>query len=160
MNLAAYRKTAPYKVGELLHALDTLLGRGVITIRTLRFYGSRGIVPRPLGAPKYARYGYEHLLSILAAKMLQDRGQKLDLIATDLAPIREGRFDSFEEEVEAWLTGNTAREIPKRYRHSDRSARRIALTPHCTVEVESSADLRQALEEARPALDMLIEALR
>lgn len=160
MNLSAYRKNAPYKVGELIQALDSLLGRGVISIRTLRFYGSRGIVPRPLGAPKYARYGYEHLLSILAAKMLQDRGQKLDFIATDLAPIREGSFDSFEREVEAWLTGNIARESLKGYGHSDRPTRRIALTPLCTIEIEGGTDLRKALEEVKPALEAVIDSLR
>jgi DNA-binding transcriptional MerR regulator len=159
MNLEEYREAAPFKVGELLAALDRLLGKGTISIRTLRYYGAVGVMPRPLGAPKFARYGYEHLLSILAAKMLQDRGMKLESIVDALAPIREGRFDSFEAEVETWLSGNVVREGLRGFGASSVPDRRIALTSICTIEIAADADLRPALEDADKALQELIRSL-
>lgn len=45
MNLEEYREAAPFKVGELLAALDRLLGKGTISIRTLRYYGAVGVMP-------------------------------------------------------------------------------------------------------------------
>lgn len=160
MTLTEYRSAAPFKVGELLGALDNLLGRNAVSIRTLRFYGARGVVPRPMGAPKYARYGYEHLLSIVAAKMLQDRGMKLQEIVGVTAPIRQGRFDDFERQIEGWLSSNVVRENRSIYRPRDEDkGRRIALTSECTIEIESDSDLAEALRKAREALDAVIESL-
>jgi DNA-binding transcriptional MerR regulator len=42
-----------------------------LSSRTIRFYISRDLVDRPLGQGPAARYGYRHLLQVLAVKSLQ-----------------------------------------------------------------------------------------
>ena len=76
MRLSEYKAKAPYTVNELLAAVNSLMGDEDMTVRTIRYYVGQGVLSRPYGAPKFARYGYEHLVCILGARMLQDKGWK------------------------------------------------------------------------------------
>lgn len=106
LELREYRSLPAMTADELIATANEFLaarGASLISKRTLRFYTAQGVVPVPLGSPKYARYGYEHLLSMLAARSLQDQGMRLEQIRFEIAEIQTGRLNRIEGRVEAWL---------------------------------------------------------
>lgn len=56
----------------------------VLNIRSLRYYTAAGLMPHPLGSPKFARYTATHGTWYVAARALQDQGMKLEEIAVKL----------------------------------------------------------------------------
>jgi len=161
--LTAYRRYAPFKADQLVEAANTILSsidaHGV-TKRTLRFYTAQEVVPPPMGSPKFARYDYGHLLALLSARALQDRGKKLDQIRREVEDIRRGEFARLEAVVENWLSQSrmpppysiatstpafNSDKVPEQIRLGA-SVRRIALTPNATLELSEHADLKTELE--------------
>jgi len=161
--LTAYRRYAPFKADQLVDAANTILSsveaHGV-TKRTLRFYTAQEVVPPPMGSPKFARYDYGHLLALLSARALQDRGKKLDQIRREVEDIRRGEFARLESVVENWLAQSrmpppysvtetspsyTSEKLPESIRLGA-SVRRIALTPYATLEISEQAELKGELE--------------
>ncbi|MEV6957789.1 MerR family transcriptional regulator [Streptomyces sp. NPDC051207] len=78
--------------------IDELAARSGVTVRTVRFYGTRGLLPPPaLGPRRVGRYGREHLARLALIEELQRQGMTLagieryleqlpaDLSADDLA---------------------------------------------------------------------------
>ncbi len=166
--LASYKKLGPFNIDELVDAVNSLLrGKGIppFTKRTLRFYIAREIVPPPMGSPKYARYGYEHMLGLVATRMLQDQGTKLDRIIKEVAEIQKGQFERMEERVEAWIAQPRpsvllgpleVRESKSGYGNKEKQlvlgsrVQRITLTRHSYLEVPEEGiqtELPKALEE-------------
>ena len=85
--LVSYAKVAPFGIEELVESANSVLRhrpRLQTTIRTVRFYASRSLLPKPSGAPKLARYGMEHLGRLVAIRCLQDQGVSLEDIADQL----------------------------------------------------------------------------
>ncbi|HRF60010.1 MAG TPA: MerR family transcriptional regulator [Fimbriimonadaceae bacterium] len=173
--LVEERVRAPYSIDELLDAVNRILALGQqspVTVRTLRFYIGQGVVARPIGSPKFARYGYEHLLMLLGARMLQDRGSKLDAIATEVQEIRRGRFDRYEQMIAEWLQQRApraapfVRESPAHYEASPSPAMlghavtRIKISPNTTVEVALGSDLADELTRAAEALQNLADSAK
>lgn len=167
------RARAPYSIEELLAAVNRILASGEqapVSVRTLRFYIGQGVVARPIGSPKFARYGYEHLLMLLGARMLQDRGFKLDAIAAEVQEIRRGRFDRFEEMIAEWLQRRGSRAVPMvrdgkaRYETDGvlttvgKPVTRIALTPNATIEVTLGTDLHAELLATQEALRKILDS--
>ena len=63
--------------------------------RTIRYYQTSGLVDRPLRyAGREARYGYRHLLQVLAVKLLQRHGHRLARIQNALAGLTDDRLQS------------------------------------------------------------------
>jgi DNA-binding transcriptional MerR regulator len=177
--LADYKHLAPFTARELVAAVSELLRdktAPTISIRTLRFYIAEKIVPAPIGSPKFARYGYEHLLTLLATRMLQDRGVKLGSIAKELCELKKGRGDKLEAELQDWLdrvrfkngTMPSVHETKVDYmdtpprREPDAPPttsgvyRRIRLSQRTTLEIQAEADLRDELVCAYNELGRLI----
>lgn len=80
----------------LKHASAILesLGLQGIRDRTLRYYIQNGVVPPPIGSPKFARYDFRHLQGLVTARALQNQGMKLMQIRSQMAPsnmVRERR---------------------------------------------------------------------
>lgn len=72
----------PFTIDELVSAVNSVLRDRpdlTVTKRTIRFYVAQGIIPPPRGAPKFARYPFENLLTIVAIRRMQDRGEKLEV---------------------------------------------------------------------------------
>ncbi len=180
--LREYRAHPPVTADMLvLTANEFLARRGaqLVSKRTLRFYTAQDVVPSPMGSPKFARYGYEHLLTLLAARALQDQGMKLDKIKTETSEIARGRFDRIEGLVEVWLgqasmvqgRAMSVRESAAAYGETtekDAFARlskvghaslRIPLTQGCTLEVSDSPSLEAELTKAHKELGKVIEKL-
>lgn len=78
--------------------VDELAARAGVTVRTVRFYGTRGLLPPPvIGPRRVGRYGPEHLARLALIEELQRQGMTLaaieryleqlpaDLSAQDLA---------------------------------------------------------------------------
>lgn len=171
-----FKKMAPFTADELVHAAQSLLPSHYGTPfskRTLRFYIARNVVSRPLGSPKFARYGYEHLLQLMATRMYQDQGLKLESVSEELQELVGNRLQALEDQVENWL----GRQRVDRYVVRERAAmydanpnpsrgtvpgevevRRIRLTDEITLELPAREDLHAQLETASEKIKALLNS--
>jgi len=61
--------------------IDELAARAGVTVRTVRFYGTRGLLPPPvIGARRVGHYGREHLARLALIEELQHQGMTLAAI--------------------------------------------------------------------------------
>ncbi|GGX07527.1 transcriptional regulator [Streptomyces malachitofuscus] len=61
--------------------IDELAARAGVTVRTVRFYGTKGLLPPPvIGPRRVGRYGREHLARLELIEELQSRGMTLAAI--------------------------------------------------------------------------------
>ncbi|MEU5053738.1 MerR family transcriptional regulator [Streptomyces sp. NPDC021096] len=61
--------------------VDELAARAGVTVRTVRFYGTRGLLPPPaIGARRVGRYGPDHLSRLALIEELQHQGLTLAAI--------------------------------------------------------------------------------
>ncbi|MEV5399755.1 MerR family transcriptional regulator [Streptomyces cellulosae] len=68
--------------------IDELAARAGVTVRTVRFYGTKGLLPPPvLGPRRVGRYGREHLARLELIEELQSRGMTLAAIERYLAQL-------------------------------------------------------------------------
>ena len=65
---------------ELL-SLEALAGRFGLPVRTVRYYIQLGLVDRPEGAGRAARYGPRHVEQLVLVQSLQRKGMSLEEIA-------------------------------------------------------------------------------
>ncbi|MEU5217554.1 MerR family transcriptional regulator [Streptomyces sp. NPDC020807] len=83
---------------SIVYTVDELAARAGVTVRTVRFYGTRGLLPPPvIGARRVGHYGADHLARLALIEELQRQGMTLaaieryleqlpaDLSAQDLA---------------------------------------------------------------------------
>ncbi|MEU6084146.1 MerR family transcriptional regulator [Streptomyces sp. NPDC047108] len=113
---------------ELALTVDELAARAGVTVRTVRFYGTRGLLPPPaIGPRRVGRYGEEHLSRLALIEELQSHGMTLaaierylshlppDLTAQDLAIHRalvaSWVPDSAEEATRDQLERRVGREL-------------------------------------------------
>ncbi|MEV7503851.1 MerR family transcriptional regulator [Streptomyces sp. NPDC093018] len=67
--------------GELSLTVDELAARAGVTVRTVRFYGSKGLLPPPvIGPRRVGRYGAGHLARLALIEELQRQGMTLAAI--------------------------------------------------------------------------------
>lgn len=61
--------------------IDELAARAGVTVRTVRFYGTKGLLPPPeIGRRRVGHYGREHLARLELIEELQERGMTLAAI--------------------------------------------------------------------------------
>jgi len=188
--LAQYKSLEPFTLEELVESANNLLNmvpkvpKIQVNPRTVRYYISLGILPPPRGAPKIARYGYNHLVRLLGAKVLQEGGLRLDAINQGLEAWNKFFTISLEEMIQRWLDGEELviaapgmmeekvryNEVPShdkikdleppRYSVLNRSpgevVRRIPLTSLTTLEISGDAELERELPRALRALEKII----
>ena len=131
----------PCTVKELLaHANEVLRSLKLpdVQSRTLRFYITEGVVPPPIGSPKFARYEFRHLESLVLSRALQNQGMKLAQIKSQMIPsqlVRERKADYGENKTS------------------------IDLTPRCRLELEDSQNMEEDLRAAEDALKRILSRI-
>ncbi|KOV62066.1 MerR family transcriptional regulator [Streptomyces sp. MMG1121] len=67
--------------GEQTLTIDELAARAGVTVRTVRFYGSKGLLPPPeIGPRRVGRYGPGHVARLALIEQLQQQGMTLAAI--------------------------------------------------------------------------------
>jgi DNA-binding transcriptional MerR regulator len=73
------------------YTVDELAARAGVTVRTVRFYSTKGLLPPPeLGPRRVGRYGAEHLARLALIEELQHQGLTLAAIERYLEQLPEG----------------------------------------------------------------------
>ncbi|MER6573369.1 MerR family transcriptional regulator [Streptomyces sp. NPDC001093] len=67
--------------GDTPLTIDELAARAGVTVRTVRFYGSKGLLPPPvIGPRRVGHYGPQHLARLALIEELQQQGMTLSAI--------------------------------------------------------------------------------
>jgi DNA-binding transcriptional MerR regulator len=85
-------------VSEAPLTIDDLAREVALPSRTIRFYQSKGLLPRPEMAGRVAHYGPAHVERLRRIAQLQDRGLKIKAIQELLSRVERG-----ETRLEEWL---------------------------------------------------------
>jgi DNA-binding transcriptional MerR regulator len=176
--LEDYARLAPFTLDELVDAANSVLRnrpRLLVSRRTARYYVSQGILPPPSGAPKFARYGTEHLVRFVGARVLLDEGTNLESAKKLLDMVIAASQDGGLSEIQDRLAGRRAAEPDRRLasfsiREEPRPVRRlvsvgevrrwIELGPWETLEIDATVPLDIALEDAGQRIRDLLTELR
>jgi DNA-binding transcriptional MerR regulator len=181
-SIKEFRSHPPFTADVLiLRANELLAARGaqIISKRTLRFYTGQDVVPKPLGSPKFARYAYEHLLSLVAARALQDQGQKLQQIKQEVSEVARGRLDRLESLVDKWMdngvsvsgrfaqikegtadfAGDTEMDAIKTITKLGTSNLRVRLSGAVSLEISDTASIKAELGKAHKELGRILNQL-
>jgi DNA-binding transcriptional MerR regulator len=95
--------------------IDTLAREATTTVRTVRMYQERGLLPAPTRVGRRASYGAEHLTRLRLVQRLADRGYSLAAIK-DLTQAWDGQHGlGHVLGVEAAVVEPLAEEPPRRY---------------------------------------------
>lgn len=149
--LAEQQNMAPFHIDDLLESANLVLaqaGLRPVQRRTLRFYIHRGVVGKPIGSPKFARYLYSHLLRLVGARSAQDQGYKLEQIRKE--------FDGCTNEEDLALVVSRyldARPTKRRQlvvaeNLAEYGDRRIVLAPGLSISINSELPVNAQLEKA------------
>ncbi|MEU6477259.1 MerR family transcriptional regulator [Streptomyces sp. NPDC047017] len=77
--------------GEPALTIDELAARAGVTVRTVRFYGSRGLLPPPaIGPRRVGHYGGDHLARLALIEEMQHQGMTLAAIERHLRQLPPG----------------------------------------------------------------------
>ncbi len=88
----------PPETAEHELTIDELAARSEVPSRTIRFYQSKGVLPRPTMRGRVAYYGPAHVDRLRLIASLQDRGLRIDAIRELVSRIDKGELD-----VNEWL---------------------------------------------------------
>lgn len=80
------------------YTIDELAAASQVPSRTIRFYQSKGVLPRPEVRGRVAYYGAAHVERLRLIASLQDRGLRIDGIRELVSRIDKGELD-----VNEWL---------------------------------------------------------
>ena len=107
--------------------------------RTVRYYGTLGLVDRPDIVNREARYGRRHALQLAAIKALQSRGLAL-------ADVQKRLYANTDDELNAVLRDTAAALKRQPRRETPIGWREIALEPG--LRLQAAADWTPASREA------------
>jgi DNA-binding transcriptional MerR regulator len=98
-------KTLPVPAPEGLRSLDELCALSQLPKRTVRYYIQVGLLERPIGETRAARYTEAHLRRLLHIKQLSAAGFSLERIRERLnAPLGPDVYTRPAGTVEQWTT--------------------------------------------------------
>lgn len=119
-----------------------------------------------MGSPKFARYGYEHLLALLGSRALQDQGMKLEQIMVEVEELKRGRLDRLEGLVEQWLdqgdrvpVGIVREEKENYVKETSVPGTRVVRIPlgkGATLEIRDDGNFEHSLRKAQEELEQLL----
>ncbi|MFD3842211.1 MerR family transcriptional regulator [Streptomyces sp. NPDC058642] len=83
--------TEPTEIDATDLTIDELAARAGVTVRTVRFYGTKGLLPPPvIGPRRVGHYGQEHLSRLALIEELQHQGMTLAAIERYLRQLPPG----------------------------------------------------------------------
>ena len=128
--------------------------RAAPSARSVRFYVSNGLLDRPEGTGTAATYNYRHLLQLLAIKIRQREGQRLETIKREM---KELTGDLLERRVAQSLAPALATSADATVRRDDEGPavwRRIPVADGIELHVreDSPASHNDALAAMREAV--------
>lgn len=88
----------PTQTAATEYTIDELASASQVPSRTIRFYQSKGVLPRPEMRGRVAYYGPAHVERLRLIASLQDRGLRIDAIRELVSRIDKGELD-----VNEWL---------------------------------------------------------
>jgi DNA-binding transcriptional MerR regulator len=129
--------------------------RAAPSARSVRFYVSHGLLDRPEGTGTAATYGYRHLLQLLAIKIRQREGQRLEVIKREM---KEMPGDALERRVAQSLAPALGSGADVAVRHDDDGPsiwRRLNVADGIELHVRDDSPAAR-----EPALIAIREAVR
>lgn len=146
-----------------------------VQMRTLRFYSSIGILPPHEGPRRRARYGYRHLVSLVAARLLNYSGYKLEAIRQILLA-NSNHIDELAQRVQSILEAQRERRevaanllqfsfefrevsYGREFAPTPQEVVRLPITPDVTLEVDKSKIHGRESEVLASAISVLTERL-
>lgn len=106
--------STPAKSEEPEYTIDDLAALSQVPSRTIRFYQSKGVLPKPELKGRVAYYGAPHVERLKLIASLQDRGLRIDAIRDLLSRIDRGELDVNEWlGIEAALSAPWANDAPR-----------------------------------------------
>lgn len=136
--------------------------RALPSARAVRFYVANRLMDRPEGAGTSATYSYRHFLQLLAIKIRQREGIRLDLIRKEM---RETTGDALERRVALWMNAALTADVPAAARQdgtAPSSWRRVAVVDGVELHIREDnaaatddgvVSLREALRTALGRLE-------
>jgi DNA-binding transcriptional MerR regulator len=160
-----YDGLEPFTLDQLVDAANSVL-RGQpgnqVQERTVRYYISEGLLPRPSGGPKFARYTMEHLRRLVAIRQWLDQGVSLAEASERLSlGLHGGSGDAYVRKSGQRVSAPSQLPMDAMAPMSERTlpmlevVKRVRLTPEAILEVDANADLQRVLREARRAIKNL-----
>lgn len=141
--LRDFSAVAPFTLEELVDCANRVLAhrpRLLVSVRTLRYYISEGVVSKPIGSTRYARYTMEHFGQVVATRCRQDQGESLEETKKWLSGF-QGNTDALIESAEAILervSESTDQDRPI-FRAGEPAVPRLAPKLHAAPEVAAKA---------------------
>lgn len=148
-SLEDYEALAPFSLDELVDAANAILrARPSLRIqaRTVRFYITKGLLPPPTGAPKFARYSVDHLRRLISIREGQDQGLRLD-------EVRDSRDATLLQGPPPARRRAVADAVAAQPVH------RYQLTPRATLDLTNTDNIRGELQAAQRALAHILATL-
>jgi DNA-binding transcriptional MerR regulator len=154
LDVLARQASLDFTVESLAEAANAAIGAGgpttsdgrvadSIDVRTVRFYQGLGIVPRPAYRGRTAIYRFDHLVRLIAARMLQAEGHTL-------AQVQSAMASRSTDELVAALSATTAPARP-----SVATPGRVASNQSSPASGQRSGDLRAV--QLAPGITILID---
>lgn len=181
-SVGSFRDQAPFTLDSLIEAANMLLHSSdgfMVSVRTVRYYITRGALEKPSGPPKFARYKFEHLIGIVAIRALQDQGRNLRQISEMLEPMwKDQQLDQALEIAEKFVESRTTAaeldrdalleqmqhetspeetDLPLEVIAWTSSVHRLKVSEAVTLEVDGKVDMQEALEEAKAKLEEMLQ---
>lgn len=149
--LRRYQNLGPFTIDELVSAVNSVLRDRPdlgVTKRTIRFYVAEGIIPPPIGAPKFARYPFVSLLTIVAIRRLQDQGDKLEIAQKRAIQVRMTDEAEAIRWIESLEKGGESRVREQGVAYNLASVASPSMAPPSAPTIQSSPNL---LRESAPS---------
>ncbi|HEY8077237.1 MAG TPA: MerR family transcriptional regulator [Labilithrix sp.] len=141
-----------YKLDELAHAAGT-------SVRTIRYYVQRGLLPAPQFRGKDTSYAHEHLMRLRAIKRLQDAYLPLDAIAAELARRSPEEIERLADGKDLPKTASSPKPPPRAepVRSEFRTWHRVEIAPGIELSVADDAPVhsREIFERAVTVLEAM-----
>lgn len=157
--LASLQSEAPFHIDDLLSAANRVLetaGLRSVQRRTLRFYIQKGVVAKPIGSPKYARYLYSHLLQLVGARSAQDQGGKLEQIKAEFEKC--ANEESLALVVSRYIDARPTRRRTLIVAEEGASygGRKIDLAPQISLTIDKDGSAKEQLQTALDEIKKLL----